>query len=183
MIGMWRREYCMLIRRIGLALVGATAIATLVAMPASAVDTIVLFTTTGGALNITTPVSATLTGGTNTPVSGRLGTVTVTDSRGTATGWLASVFSLTGFTTSGGTVPNTYATYTPGPTTGTAAPGTPGISAGVAGSPGAFGRPALIAYAYSNIAAGGNSVSWNPTVTVAPLLSTVATGATYSGTV
>ncbi|HYS35412.1 MAG TPA: hypothetical protein VEO01_07215, partial [Pseudonocardiaceae bacterium] len=106
MIGMWRREDCMLIRRIGLALVGATAIATLVAMPASAVDTIVLFTTTGGALNITTPVSATLTGGTNTPVSGRLGTVTVTDSRGTATGWLASVFSLTGFTTSGGTVPN-----------------------------------------------------------------------------
>src|SRR6266702_8714786 len=89
MIGMWRREDCMLIRRIGLALVGARAIATLVAMPASAVDTIVLFTTTGGALNITTPVSATLTGGTNTPVSGRLGTVTVTDSRGTATGWLA----------------------------------------------------------------------------------------------
>jgi hypothetical protein len=174
----------MLVRHIGLALVGATAIATVVAMPANAVDILVLFTTTGGALNITTPVSATLAGGTpGGTVSGRLGTVTVIDSRGTAAGWTASVFSPTGFTAGGGTVSNTGVTYTPGPTTGTAAPGTPGISAGAAGSPGASGRPALVAYAYSNITAGGNSVSWNPTVTVAPPLNTVATGATYSGTV
>jgi hypothetical protein len=175
----------MLVGRIGLALVGATAIATFVAVPANAVDTVVLFTTTGGALNITTPVSAILAGGTNSggTLSGKLGTVTVTDSRGTAAGWLASVFS-TGFTTTtGGGVPNNYATYTPGPNAGTVAPGTPGISAGVAGSPGVSGRAALIAYAYSNVTAGGNSVSWNPTVTVVPLLSTVVTGATYSGTV
>ncbi|MEU4806995.1 WxL domain-containing protein [Actinosynnema sp. NPDC023587] len=171
---------------VALALAGASAGLVATALPANAVDTIVTFTTSGGALTITAAATATLTGGTTTPggsVNGPLGTVTVNDSRGTASGWLASVYSTTGFTGTGSVaITNAGVTYTPGATTATTAPGTPVITAGTPGSPGATAQAPLTAYTYANTTAGGNTVSWNPTLAVAiPLTATANT--LYTGTI
>jgi hypothetical protein len=168
-------------------LLGAVAIAGLTTVQANAVDTSVTFTATGGGLAITAAPSATLTGGTTTPggtVSGSLGLVTVTDSRGAAATvqWTAGVYSTTGFiATSNPSITNASVTYTPGSPT-TTAPGTPTVTPGTAGSPGASSGAALTAYAYSNTTAGGNIVSWSPTLAVV-IPSTAAAGAAYSGTV
>jgi hypothetical protein len=176
----------MTIRRIGMLLLGATAIAVLATVPANAADTTVTFTTTGGSLTVAAPGSATLSGGTTTPggtVSGALGTVTVTDARGSAAGWTSSVYSTTGFTATASTaIANAAITYTPGATTATTAPGTPTITAGSAGPPGVSSGTALVAYSYANVTAGGNSVSWNPTLAVVIPL-TAKTAAAYSGTI
>ncbi|MEU0885864.1 WxL domain-containing protein [Lentzea sp. NPDC005914] len=174
-------------RRIGARVAGvAAAIAICTAVPASAVDSTVSFATTGGTLSVAVPASATLTGGSTVPggtVSGALGTVTVTDARGNAAGWTASVYSTTGFTASGSTaITNSSVTYTPGATTSTTTPGSPTITAGTAGSPGANAGAALTAYTYANATAGGNTVSWNPTIAVVIPLTAIG-GATYSGTV
>jgi WxL domain surface cell wall-binding len=173
-------------KRIGMLLAGVAAIAVSTAIPANAADTTVTFTSTTGSLSITAPGSATLSGGTPTPggtVSGAMGTVTVTDARGSAAGWMASVYSTTGFTaTSSTAITNAAVTYTPGATTSTSAPGTPTITAGTAGPPGTTSGAALTAYTYANATAGGNSVSWNPTLAVV-IPSTALSGAVYSGTV
>ncbi|GLZ40745.1 WxL domain-containing protein [Actinokineospora sp. NBRC 105648] len=169
-----------------LALAGATAGVAFTALPANAADTTVTFTTTGGALTITAAATATLTGGSTAPggtVNGPLGTVTVNDARGTAAGWLASVYSTTGFTGPGSVaITNAGVTYTPGATTATSAPGTPVVTAGTAGSPGASAVAALTAYTYANTTAGGNTISWNPTLAVAIPLTAVA-GTLYTGTI
>jgi hypothetical protein len=176
----------MLIRRIGILLFGAAAVVTLATAPANAADTTVTFTTTTGSLTITAPASVTLSGGTTSPggtVTGALGTVTVTDARGSAAGWTASVYSTTGFTATGSTaIVNGAVTYTPGATTATTTPGTPTITAGSAASPGASSGAALTAYTYANATAGGNTVSWNPSLAVVIPL-TAKTAAAYSGTI
>ncbi|GLZ30155.1 hypothetical protein Lesp02_23450 [Lentzea sp. NBRC 105346] len=167
-------------------MVGVAAVAVGTAVPANAVDSTVTFSTTGGTLSVAVPASATLTGGTTVPggtVTGAMGTVTVTDTRGNATGWTASVYSTTGFTSAGSTaIANSGITYTPGSTTSTTAPGSPTITAGTAGSPGANAGAALTAYTYANATAGGNTVAWNPSLAVVIPL-TAQGGATYSGTV
>ncbi|HYS35411.1 MAG TPA: WxL domain-containing protein [Pseudonocardiaceae bacterium] len=176
----------MLIRRIGILFLGAAAITALATIPANAADSTVTFTTTGGTLSVAVPASATLSGGTTTPggtVTGALGTVDVTDARGSAAGWTASVYSTTGFTATGSTaIANSGITYTPGATTATSTPGSPTITAGTAGAPGASSGAALTAYTYANATAGGNSVSWVPTLAVVIPL-TAKTAAAYSGTI
>ena len=156
------------------------------AVPANAADTTVTFTATAGSLSITAAASATLSGGTTTPggtVSGALGTVTVTDARGSAAGWVASVYSTTGFTSATNpTIVNSGTTYTPGATTATSTPGTPTITAGTAGPLGASSGSPLTAYTYANATAGGNTVSWNPSLAVVIPITTKS-GAVYSGTV
>jgi hypothetical protein len=173
-------------KRNGSLLTGVAAFVICAAVPASAVDSTVSFATTGGTLSVAVPASATLTGGSTVPggtVTGALGTVTVTDTRGNAAGWSASVYSTTGFTASGSTtITNSSITYTPGATTSTTAPGSPTITAGTAGSPGANAGAALTAYTYANATAGGNTVSWNPTIAVVIPL-TAQGGASYSGTI
>jgi hypothetical protein len=150
------------------------------------VDTTVTFATSGGTLSVVVPAAATLTGGSTAPggtVSGALGTVTVTDTRGNAAGWTASVYSTTGFTASGSTaISNSGVTYTPGETTSTTSPGSPTITAGTAGSPGANAGAALTAYTYANAAAGGNTVAWNPTIAVV-IPSDAIGNTTYTGTI
>jgi hypothetical protein len=112
-----------------------------------------------------------------------LGTVTVTDTRGSAAGWTASVYSTTGFTATGSTaITNAAITYTPGSTTATSTPAAPTITAGTAGSPGASSGAPLTAYTYVDATAGGNSVSWNPSLAVVIPL-TAKTAAAYSGTI
>lgn len=177
----------MRILRSVMVLVGvAAAFVCATAGPASAADTTTTFTTTAGALSIAVPASASLTGGTTIPggtVSGALGTVTVTDQRGSAAGWTASVYSTTGFTATGSTsITNAGITYTPGATTGVNAPGTPTITPGTPGNPGATAGTALTAYTYANTTAGGNVVSWNPSLAVAIPVS-ARTGASYTGTI
>ncbi|WP_223165487.1 WxL domain-containing protein [Lentzea indica] len=144
------------------------------------------FATTGGTLSVVAPAAATLTGGSTSPggtVSGPLGTVTVTDTRGNAAGWTASVYSTTGFTASESTaIANSSVTYTPGATTSTNSPGSPTITTGNAGSPGANTGAALTAYTYANATAGGNTVAWNPTIAVV-IPSNAIGNATYSGTI
>ena len=173
-------------KRILTLLIGIPAIALGIAAPANAADTTVTFSTTGGSLTITAAASATLSGGTLAPggtASGALGTVTVTDSRGSAAGWTASVYSTTGFTATGSTaITNAAMTYTPGSTTAVSSPAGQTITAGTAGSPGISSGAPLTAYTYANVTAGGNSVSWNPTLAVAIPL-TAKTGAAYSGTI
>jgi len=174
------------LKRSGFLVLGVAAIAVCTAVPAHAVDSTVSFATTGGTLSVVVPASATLTGGSTVPggtVSGGLGTVTVTDARGNAAGWTASVYSTTGFTATASTsITNGGVTYTPGSTTSTSAPGSPTITAGSAGSPGANAGAALTAYTYANATAGGNTVAWNPTIAVVIPL-TAQGGASYSGTV
>ncbi len=174
-------------KRIGSLVAGAAAaIAVGTAVPANAVDSTVSFATTGGTLSVVAPAAATLTGGSTSPggtVSGPLGTVTVTDTRGNAAGWTASVYSTTGFTASESTaIANSSVTYTPGATTSTNSPGSPTITTGNAGSPGANTGAALTAYTYANATAGGNTVAWNPTIAVV-IPSNAIGNATYSGTI
>ena len=174
------------IKRIGLLVAGVAAVAVSTAVPAHAVDSTVSFTASAGSLSVAVPGSATLTGGSTAPggtVSGALGTVTVTDARGNAAGWTASVYSTTGFTATASTsITNGGVTYTPGSTTSTSAPGSPTITAGSAGSPGANAGAALTAYTYANATAGGNTVAWNPTIAVV-IPVTAKSAAAYSGTV
>jgi hypothetical protein len=173
-------------KRVGTLLIGAAVITGASAVAAEASDSTVTFTTTGGSLSITSAASAALTGGTPRPggtVSGTLGTVTVTDSRGTAAGWTAGVYSTTGFTATGSpTITNAGLTYTSGATTSTTVPGSATITAGTAGSPGAGADAALTAYTYANTTAGGNIVSWNPTLAVV-IPASAHSGAVYSGTI
>jgi hypothetical protein len=175
----------MFARRTGILLLGVIAIIVGTAFPAQAVDSTVTFTATGGSLSIAAPGSATLSGGTTSPggtVTGALGTVTVTDARGSAAGWTASVYSTTGFTaTSSTAITNSGITYTPGATTSTTVPGTPTITAGTAGSPGAASGTALTVYTYANATAGGNIVSWNPTLAV--VIPITAKTGLYTGTI
>lgn len=154
------------------------------AMPAAsaASGTAATFSLTAGTLSISQPTTATIgsaAAGALT-LSGSLGPVTVTDTRGSTLGWTASVVS-TDFTT--GTSPGTYQTvaassiaYSSGP--GTAATGnvgafTPGtiasMSATSAGTAGLW------------VGTGNNTVTWNPTLTFTLSPSQVA--GTYSGTV
>lgn len=81
--------------------VASTALILAAAGTAAAVPTDVTFTITGGALSITAPVTSTLPTAASSPaaqdIAGPLGDVTVSDLRGTAVGWVASVIS-TAFT-------------------------------------------------------------------------------------
>ncbi|HYS34651.1 MAG TPA: WxL domain-containing protein [Pseudonocardiaceae bacterium] len=161
-------------------------ILTTIAVPAHAQDTAVAFTTELGVLSVATSGSARLNGGSNTPggtISGTLGTVTVTDTRGTAQGWTAGMYSTTGFVAAGNPpITNANITYAPGHATAVIAPGVPTIRAGAAGSPGSSSSTARTVYSYANTTAGSNSVSWNPTLRV-NIPTGAHPGSQYSGTI
>ena len=124
-------------------------------------------TITAGLLTITVPASAALPsaspGGTT---AAKLGTVTVTDNRGTATAsWTATVTATT-FTTGGGTAPETIpltrTAYWSGPATATTGTGTL-----TPGQPNAAAAVNLTAPRTAFSLTGGspvNSASWNPTL-------------------
>jgi hypothetical protein len=166
------------IRLVPALVVGASALA--FAAPNASASTAATFSLTGGALSITEPSTATL--GTAVPgaltLSGSLGTVTVSDTRGNLTAtWTASVTS-TNFTT--GTSPGTYQTvanssiaYSAGTATSTTGIGT--FTPGVLTSMSASGTAGTWAGTSSNTAA------WDPTITFTLSPSQVA--GTYSGTI
>ncbi|MEJ8632511.1 hypothetical protein [Streptomyces sp. MS2.AVA.5] len=150
---------------IAVATVVLTTLSMMPAIAATSADTTVTFTVeaTDG-LNITAPASAALSD--TTPggdASGSLGVVTVTDERSainaswTVTAELASSFT-TGTQTPAETIYGSNVDYAPGPAINPVnGPFVPGGTGPLFAPRTAFSR---------SLAAGNNSVSWNPTLTV-----------------
>jgi hypothetical protein len=141
-------------------------------------------TIAAGVLAITVPSGASLPsvspGGTTTA---QLGTVTVTDNRGTGNAsWTATV-SATAFTTGGGspaeTIPLSQITYWSGPATVTTGTGTftPGQASAAAAVNLTVPRTAFSLITGSSV----NSASWNPTVSVSVPPSAI--GGPYTATI
>jgi hypothetical protein len=153
------------------------------ASPASAGDTGATFTLTGNGagLAVSVPASTVSLGSAATgatSVSGSLGTVQVTDTRGSlVAAWTATVSS-TSFTTGTATANETVATSNISYSSGTATKGT--------GQVGAMTPSVALTLAAPGVAGvwagtGNNTVSWNPTLSFTLLASQVA--GTYAGTV
>jgi uncharacterized repeat protein (TIGR01451 family) len=133
-----------------------------------------------GTLAITVPSSAslgTIPSGT-AAISGHLGTVTVTDNRGSNSAlWTASVTSTSFTTGTGGTnriVTNDNITYASGSATSTSGTGT---FVPQSGAP--LSTPRIAARWTAGV--GNNRASWNPTLTLA--LSPRLVAGTYTGTI
>ena len=159
----------------------ASALATLAAataLPAGA-DTTATFTLTAGALSIsaptgTVPLGASQVASTSSHTfSGLLGTVTVTDERGGATAWVASVIS-TAFT------PNNAAAAVPAINVGYAA-GTITVSALVVAVKPATTDLTGVSPVVNGTSTGISTASWNPTITV--VAPAGAAPGIYSGTI
>lgn|GEM_PF-6729107 len=141
-------------------------------------DTAVTLDLSGGAVSISVPPSASLSGtiGT-TPISGPLGTVTVTDNQGSSSpSWTTNV-EMTNFNAPSGSgfspIPVTNVTYNPGTVTrvnntGTATP--------VTFTGESVAAPTVTATGGSGI----NSATWDPTLSVVIPPTAVAT--TYTAT-
>ncbi|MFD9125006.1 hypothetical protein [Kitasatospora sp. NPDC059571] len=170
--------------RIRYSVVAGVAAAVAIAGVASAADTTVTFSVSGGALSISVPSSASLGSGLpGNSINAQLGAVTVTDARALLTAsWVASVTS-TSFTTGGGTpaetVPTSAVSYWSGTATATTGTGTftPGQAA--VGNAQALSS-SRTAFSLSG-GTGNNSATWNPTLVVA--LPAAAVNGTYTGTV
>jgi hypothetical protein len=170
-------------------LVASMAAATIAAGPASAAttgNTIVTFTVSPGALAITVPATAALgSGAPGTTIAAQIGAVQVTDARAQlTTSWTASVVA-TNFTTGGATtaetIPSADVSYWSGPATASTGNGT--LTPGELTAADALPLSATVPITAFSLTAGtgNNSVTWNPTLSVAVPL-TNAAGA-YSGTV
>ncbi|MEV6209721.1 hypothetical protein [Kitasatospora sp. NPDC051914] len=171
--------------RIRYSVAAGVAMAVAAAGVASAADTPVTFSVSGGSLSISVPavpvgLGSAAPGGS---VGGQLGSVTVTDARALlAASWTASVVSGS-FTTGGGTaaetVPASAVSYWSG--TASATTGTGTFTPGQATS----GQAQTLdttrtAYSLSG-GTGNNSATWNPTLAI-----TIPAGAVngiYTGTV
>lgn len=156
-----------------------TAVLTLPAAADTTGDT-TTFTISAGGLAITVPASSNLgsvASGAGS-VSGRLGSITVTDTRAAlVAAWITTVGSTaftTGAATTAETVPAANVSYSGGAATSTSGLGVflPGVAGTLGSSRTAFTLTA---------GTGNNSSTWNPTITVT-LPSAVVAG-TYTGTV
>ncbi|EFC85206.1 hypothetical protein [Parafrankia sp. EUN1f] len=152
------------------------------ATAATSGTTTVTFTLTGGTLDITVPGPSPVNLGsfavTAPTVSGPLGNVTVTDSRGLASAtWIASVtssaFAGSG-TAAGVTIPASAIAYTPGTITASNVSTTGSNVAALSGT----AQTAVTATAGTGL----NTATWDPTLTITiPSASKVA--GTYTATV
>lgn len=159
------------------------AIAVAVAQPASAGTTGATFTLSGNSsgLAVSVPADGVNLGSAATgasTLSGSLGTVQVTDTRGSLiAAWTATVSStsfVTGTATTNETVANALISYSSGTATkGTGQVGAMTPSVGVT-----LGAPAIAGIWAGT---GNNTVSWNPTLSFTLLPSQVA--GTYAGTI
>jgi hypothetical protein len=165
------------LRTLGTVAVTGTVLAILPlgsATAASSGDTTATFTLAGGSLDVTPAGSAALTNAAPgaASVSGSLGPVVVSDTRGSTAGWVMSAASTT-FVDGAGTV-STGVSYDSGEataSTGTVTPTTTGATSITTGAPVAEGT----------LASGNNTASYTPTLTVS--LPASALAGTYSGTV
>jgi hypothetical protein len=144
-------------------------------VPAMAADTPVQFELGAGSLSISAPTAVvdfgSVTAGAPS-VSGALGFVVVTDNRGGATAWTATVSS-TAFVNGGSTIPSSDINY---------APGTAGTTGGVTLAAPVTGNltSPRVAQATSAVT-GTNTATWNPGITVT-IPAGVMTG-TYAATI
>lgn len=137
-------------------------LAVMTALPAGAA-TPATFDLTAGGLTLSAPTSS-VSLGTQTvsnssfTISGALGVVTVSDQRGGATTWTASVISTAFTPTPGGpTVPAVNVGYAPGTITASA-----GVVATAVAAPDLTG----VAPVVNATSTGIGSASWNPTISV-----------------
>lgn len=157
--------------------VGAIALLGATALPASAAttgDTDTTFSLAGGTIDIAVQPTAALTNGNSgaTSVTGALGNVTVTDSRGAVLGWTASAAS-TSFTSDTGTT-STAVTYSSRAITKT---GT--VTTASSGPVALTGTAAPVVV--GTLVAGNNTATWNPGVSVT--LPPTSLAGNYSGTI
>jgi len=162
---------------VAVAALGALALLGVTALPASAAatgDTDVTFTLTGGTLDITPAASAALTNGAtgDDDVSGSLGAVGVSDTRGSIAGWIITASSTT-FSDGVGSA-FTGVSYNSGSATAT----TGFITAGSAGE---VSIDNAVPVAEGTAAVGNNTASFTPTLTVT--LPTMSLAGNYTGTV
>ncbi|MFF4207772.1 hypothetical protein ACFYZE_00070 [Streptomyces sp. NPDC001796] len=135
--------------------------------------TAVTFAITSGELTLSVPASADLgSGRPGTQISGKIGTVAVTDDRALASASWTVTASETDFTTGGATLPAGSAAYDPGSITTT-------------GTITATGTPVTLSHTATPVVTGSNGVgdntaTWNPKVTVS--LPAGAIGGVYNGT-
>lgn len=141
---------------------------------ATAADTTTTFTLEGGSLGVTAAVSAPLNNGApGAPsVTGSLGAVDISDTRGSTAGWVISAASTT-FVDGAGSI-STGVSYNSGAATST---GT--VTAGSAGVVGLTTVAATVAT--GTLASGNNTASYTPNLTVS--LPADALAGSYSGTV
>ncbi len=152
------------------------------ALPANAAtgDTTVTLNLTGGAVNITVPATATLSGAIGTtPISNSLGEVTVTDTTGIkAPSWVANV-STSNFNAPTGSglpaIPVANIHYSPGTVTRVNNTGT---ATDVNFTAELTPVPTVTATGGSGI----NSATWNPTLTV-DIPATAVAGTNYTATI
>jgi hypothetical protein len=142
--------------------IASAVLAMLSAGPASA-DTGVTFQITGGSLAISAPTVAAALGATGPSaaaqaLTGPLGVVTVTDTRGAVAGWVASVIS-TAFTGGPTAIPASALTYVPGTVTQTGIVTVTGQSA--------LGPIGVMPVETATLVSGANTASWNPGISVA----------------
>jgi len=167
----------MTIRKLVL-LVGALAgVAAVTALPGGAADTATSFTLTGGLLSISAPTGDVSLGTQVSPtsattISGHLGTVTVTDQRGGATTWVASVI-VTAFTpTPAATaIAANQVSYAAGTVTES------GVTTVLPGTTDLTGVSPVV----NGTSTGISSASWNPTISV--LVPANAPPGVYSATI
>ncbi|MEU5782428.1 hypothetical protein [Micromonospora lupini] len=179
--------------KICLAGAAAAAMVGFLAAPAAAAPTDTTTTTFEvlvGTLDIVAPATADLgTGAPGSTITGQLGVVTVTDSRGSAdASWVASV-TATVFQTGGGSPPETVLPseidYWSGPAAG-AVPPTTGDGTFTEGQTTAGDAQPLdsvtplTAFTHTG-GSGGNTANWNPTLIVNVPLDSIA--GVYTGTV
>jgi hypothetical protein len=149
---------------------GAVALAvTLTSVPARAAaedETIVTFSVSAGSLDIVAPAGPIDLGSAppGASLSGQIGPVTVTDTRGGNGIWAAEVTS-TDFTAAALTVPASAIRYWSGPATATVGAGT-----FIPGQPTSGDAVALSTVtpvpAFAHTGAGGSAATWNPTLIV-----------------
>ncbi|WP_433551819.1 hypothetical protein ACQP08_30805 [Micromonospora zamorensis] len=176
--------------KICLAGTAAAAMVGFLAAPAAAAPTdttTVTFEVEAGTLDIDAPATADLgSGAPGGTITGQLGPVTVTDSRGAAdASWVATV-TATVFQTGGGTPAETVEAslidYWSGPAT-TATTGTGTFTPGQANAAAAEALDSvdpLIAFTHTG-GTGGNTATWDPTLIVNVPLDSIA--GVYTGTV
>ncbi|MEV4182862.1 hypothetical protein AB0J28_15655 [Streptosporangium canum] len=166
---------------------GAGALMFLFAVPAVAAptdETIVTFSVTAGSLDITAPpgpvdLGSAPPGGT---LTGQLGVVSVSDTRGGATSdWTASAYG-TNFTAGALEIPPTTISYWSGPATANTGGGTftpSQLASANAVALNYFASPITV-FAHSG-GTGGSTASWNPTLIInIPITAQIGD---YSGTV
>lgn len=136
-------------------------LAALLALPAGA-TTPATFTLLSGTLQISAPtvgvsLGSQVASNSSSTISGPLGVVTVTDQRGGATSWTASVISTAFTPTAGPADPASNVSYSAGAIT---------VSATVAATAVAASNLTGVTTVVTGASTGVSSASWNPTISV-----------------